>query len=106
MYIKGNATWKCKITMSSSPRMENAIWKQDFIKDKWYDVEYEIHSNPETARINGGYRKIWVVNESGKRVEFGSTHIRIMFHNEYNKTDMRESQIDNILNDDGHSENT
>lgn len=124
MYIKGTAMWKCRTTMSTAPRgigymssdhpfmanvkiptnSEKVVWVVSFEKDKWYNVEYETWDNSNTARINGGYKRAWVVNESGEKVEVAGSQIRILFYTDYNKDEMRNSQLDNLFN--GHRKNT
>ena len=114
--------WKCRTTMSTAPRgigdmssdhpfranvkqlEDKVVWVVSFEKGKWYNVEYETWENSNTARINGGYRRAWAINESGDKVEISQAQIKILFYTDYNKDEMRDSQIDTLLN--GHNKNS
>jgi hypothetical protein len=45
-------------------------WTRRFIKDKWYDGEYETWGFEDGYRLNGGWRQYWAVNELGKKKRF------------------------------------
>ena len=68
-----------------------------YIDGKWYEAEFETYSNPDTNRINGGYRDVWVYDETGHRRSLAKAVFGAVFHN---ITDLRDSQINDIINED------
>jgi len=103
---------KCRGTMSTGARHATIYNPQNltshqidtsssmadlYIEGKWYDAEFEVYSNPETNRINGGFRDVWVYDETGHRRSLAKAVFGAVFHN---TTDLRDSQINDIINED------
>lgn len=71
-------------------------WIDRFVEGKWYEAEYETWDWEDGYRINGGWRRYWVVNESGKKEEMPRSHMNVLFH--HDTIGIRNSKIDEILN--------
>jgi hypothetical protein len=71
--------------------VENITWSDQFIKGKIYDGEYEIYSQSEGYRLNGGWSRYWVIDEMGKKVEVDRVRFKILFE------ELREHNLDSIL---------
>jgi len=67
-----------------------------FIEGKWYDGEYETWSWEDGYRVNGGWRKYWVVNEKGEKEEIPKAHMKVIF--EFDIQQLREEKLKDILN--------
>ena len=63
---------------------------------KWYDGEYETWSFEDGYRVNGGWRKYWVVNEKGEKEEIPKAHMKAIF--EFDIQQLREEKLKDILN--------
>lgn len=72
-------------------------WVDRFIEGKWYDGEYETWLSADGYRLNGGWRKYWVINEQGEKEEISRGHIRVIF--ESDTQSLRDSKIDVIISD-------
>ena len=77
----------CKNGSRTAPRgsFDSIKWKDRFIEGKWYDGEYETWSWEDGYRINDGWRKYWVINESGEKEEIP-------------KQNKQSEDVDNIVN--------
>lgn len=71
-------------------------WIDRFIEGKWYEGEYETWNWEDGYRINGGWRRYWVVNELGKKEEISRAVMNAIF--EYKTAELRDVKIDDILN--------
>ena len=71
-------------------------WEDRFIEGKWYDGEYETWSWEDGYRVNGGWRKYWVVNEKGEKEEIPKAHMKVIF--EFDIQQLREEKLKDILN--------
>lgn len=87
---------KCKGTMSVGSRHYILSLVDIYIKDKWYDAEFEYYPNEEINRINGGYRKVWVYDETGNRRQVNKGEYGAVF---YKTEDLRDNQINNIIDE-------
>ena len=87
----------CKRSSQSSPRglSWNLKWEDRFIEGKWYDGEYETWNFDDGYRLNGGWRRYWVVNEKGKKEEISKAHMNAIF--EMNIEELRDNKINEIL---------
>ena len=81
----------CKCGQQTSPRIKNATWKDQFVKGKIYDGEYETYSNSDGYRLNGGWSRYWVIDEMGEKVEVGRVRFKILFE------ELREHNLDSII---------
>ena len=91
----------CKSGSRTAPRsssLDKIKWTDRFIEGKWYDGEYETWSFDRGYEINGGWRRYWVINESGEKEEITRVHMRAIF--EMNIQELRDNKIDQILNDE------
>ena len=70
-------------------------WADKFIEGKWYEGEYETWGWESGYRLNGGWYRYWVVDESGKKEQIDRTRMKILF---YSSEELREVLIDEILN--------
>lgn len=87
----------CKRSSQSSPKglsLSNIQWEDRFIEGKWYDGEYETWSD-QLYKLNGGWRRYWVINESGKKEEISKAHMNAIFEMDIDK--LREGKINEIL---------
>lgn len=75
-------------------KREPAEWTDVFIEGKWYEGEHETWDWEDGYKCNGGWRRYWVVNESGKKEEIGRVKMNILF---YKLEELRENLIDEIL---------
>ena len=85
--------WKCKCTSQVSL---NGKWANNYIKDKWYDGEYQIWSWEDGYRLNGGWAKYWAYNERGVKEELSMAKFKAIFYHEINE--VRDAKIDLLLN--------
>ncbi len=95
----------CKNGSRVAPRtrtFSNIKWEDRFIEGKWYDGEYEIWSFEDGYRLNGGWRRYWVINEKGVKEEVHKAHFKAIFETDIQE--LREEKINNILNDDDDNE--
>ena len=95
----------CKTGSRTAPRapgivagrsLGNIKWEDRFIEGKWYDGEYETWSWEDGYRVNGGWRKYWVVNEKGEKEEIPKAHMKVIF--EFDIQQLREEKLKDILN--------
>ena len=87
----------CKRSSQSSPRglsLSNIKWQDRFIEGKWYDGEYETWSQ-QLYKLNGGWKRYWVVNEIGEKEEISKAHMNAIF--EMNIEKLRDNKINEIL---------
>ena len=75
--------------------IKNILWKDRFIEGKWYDGEYETWNFDDGYRLNGGWRRYWVVNEQGRKEEIHKAHMNVIF--EMNIEGLRDEKINEIL---------
>jgi len=68
--------------------------KDRFIEGRWYDGEYETWSD-QLYKLNGGWRRYWVINESGEKEEIHRAHMNAVF--EMNIEELRDNKINEIL---------
>ena len=89
----------CKTGSRTAPRapLGSIKWKDRFIEGKWYEGEYETWSL-QLYKLNGGWRRYWVINEVGEKEEISRIHMRIIF--EMDVQELRDNKIDQILNDE------
>jgi hypothetical protein len=71
-------------------------WSDRFIEGKWYDGEYQTWSFEDGYRINGGWRRYWVINEQGKKEEISKAEFKAIFETDIQN--LRNEKIINILN--------
>ncbi len=71
------------------------FWVDKFIEGKWYDGEYETWSFDQGYEINGGWRRYWVINESGVKEELSRARFRVIFETETQQ--LRDRKIEDIL---------
>lgn len=69
-------------------------WEDRFIEGKWYDGEYETWSD-QLYKLNGGWKRYWVVNEKGEKEEISKAHMNAIFEMDIDK--LREGKINEIL---------
>ena len=81
----------CKTTCSGGS-YDNI--KERFIEGKWYDGEYEIWSQ-QLYKLNGGWKRYWVVNEMGEKEEIPKAHMNAIFEMDIEK--LRDNKINEIL---------
>lgn len=70
-------------------------WTELFIEGKWYDGEYETWSWDDGYRLNGGWRRYWVVNELGDKEEISKAYMNAVFQMDIDS--IRDAKIDEIL---------
>jgi hypothetical protein len=75
--------------------ISNIKWIDMFIKDKWYDGEYETWSYNSGFRLNGGWRKYWVVKENGEKIQLSRAKMGLIF--ELDKVELRDIKISDLL---------
>ena len=85
----------CKSGSRTGSGFPDGPWIDRFIEDKWYDGEYETWSWKDGYRINGGWRRYWVVNEQGKKEEISRPLFRILF--ETNTQQLRDRKIEDLI---------
>ena len=70
----------CKRSSQSSPKSlsSNIQWQDRFIEGNWYDGEYESWSQ-QLYKLNGGWKRYWVVNEMGEKEEIHKAHMNAIF---------------------------
>ena|ERR1035437_10974566 len=91
----------CKATSKTCPTFGNmpgkapVVWTDRFTEGKWYDGEYETWSFDDGYRLNGGWRKYWVINEQGVKSDISRPEMNIMFHHKVDE--IRNNKIDEIL---------
>lgn len=71
-------------------------WEDRFIEGKWYDGEYETWSFEDGFKLNGGWRRYWVINEKGIKEEVHKAHMKAIF--EFDTKELRDNKIDQIIN--------
>lgn len=89
---------KTKFLCKSGSRTGSSFqdpWVDRFIEDKWYDGEYETWSFEDGYRINGGWRRYWVVNEQGKKEEISRAIFRLLF--ETDTQQLRDKKIEDLI---------
>ncbi len=87
----------CKRSSQSSPRglsLSNIKWQDRFIEGKWYDGEYETWSQ-QLYKLNGGWKRYWVVNEMSEKEEISKAHMNAIF--EMDIEELRDNKINEIL---------
>ena len=84
----------CKNGSRTGPAY-GGVWIDKFIEGKWYDGEYETWSWEDGYRVNGGWRKYWVVNEQGVGEEISRAHFKIIF--ETDTQQLRDRKIEDII---------
>ncbi len=90
----------CKNGSRTAPRgssLGNLKWTDRFIESKWYEGEYETWSFEDGFRLNGGWRRYWVINEQGVKEEISKAHMRAIF--EMDTQELRDNKINQILDD-------
>lgn len=89
----------CKNSSQTYPRrglsLSNIKWQDRFIEGRWYDGEYETWNYQRGYEINGGWRRYWVINESGEKEEIHRAHMNAIF--EMNIEELRDNKINEIL---------
>ena len=90
----------CKNGSRTAPRGGFSLnqvtkWTDRFIEDKWYDGEYETWSFDDGYRINGGWRRYWVINEQGEKEEISRAKFRVIFETETQQ--LRDKKIEDLL---------
>jgi hypothetical protein len=73
-------------------------WIDIYIEGKWYDGEYETYDWEDGYRVNGAWRRYWVVNELGEREQILKAEFKVIF--ETKVEELRDNKIDQILNND------
>lgn len=87
----------CKNSSQSCPRglsLSNIQLEDRFIERKWYDGEYENWSQ-QLYKLNGGWKRYWVVNEMYEKEEIPKAHMDDIF--EMNIEELRDAKINDIL---------
>lgn len=84
----------CKNGSRTGPAY-GGVWIDKFIEGKWYDGEYETWSWEDGYRVNGGWRKYWVINEQGVGEEISRAHFRVIF--ETDTQQLRDRKIEDII---------
>ena len=69
-------------------------WTDLFVKGKWYDGEYETWSQ-QLYKLNGGWKRYWVVNEKGVREEMNRIKMSTIF--QLDIEELRDNKIEEIL---------
>lgn len=88
----------CKATCSVGVGGRGVIpanWKNRFTSGKWYDGEYETWGWEDGYKCNGGWRKYWVVNDSGVKEEISRSYMNAIFELKFDE--IRDKKIDDIL---------
>jgi hypothetical protein len=86
----------CKTGSRTAPRgpLGSIKWKDRFIEDKWYDGEYQTWSE-QLFRLNGGWRRYWVVNEQGVKEEIPKGQFKLIF--ETDTQQLRDRKIEDLI---------
>ncbi len=87
----------CKNGSRTGPAY-GGVWIDRFIEGKWYDGEYETWSWEDGYKLNGGWKKYWVVNEQGEKQEVQRAWFKIMF--ECDIQNLRQEKINQIIKTD------
>lgn len=89
----------CKNGSRTAPRapLGSIKWKDRFIEGKWYEGEYQTWSWEDGYRVNGGWRKYWVINEMGEKEEIPKAHMKVIF--EFDTQQLRDEKINVIIGD-------
>lgn len=95
------AKFLCKNGSRIGTGEPGSVWQERFIENKWYDGEYEIWSFQDGYRINGGWRRYWVINEQGKKEEISRAHFRVIF--ETDTQQLRDKKIQEIIDENTNS---
>lgn len=69
-------------------------WEDRFIEGKWYDGEYETWSD-QLYKLNGGWKRYWVINEMGEKEEISKAHMNAIFETDIQN--LRDGKINEIL---------
>lgn len=87
----------CRHGSRTAPRgpLDSIKWEDRFIEGKWYDGEYETWSFDQGYEINGGWRRYWVINESGVKEELSRARFRVIFETETQQ--LRDRKIEDLL---------
>ena len=88
----------CKGTTKISSGKSSGLFDTDLVtfeKGKWYDGEYETWSWEDGYKLNGGWKKYWVVNEQGVKEEILKAHFRAIF--ETDTQQLRDRKIEDII---------
>ncbi len=91
----------CKGTTKISSGKSSGLFDTDLVtfeKGKWYDGEYETWSWEDGYKLNGGWKKYWVVNEQGEKQEVQRAWFKIMF--ECDIQNLRQEKINQIIKTD------
>lgn len=88
----------CKNGMRVGKGIDDKFWVDKFIEGKWYDGEYETWSWEDGYRVNGGWRKYWIIDEQGVGEEISRGQFRSVFETDEQK--LRDNKLDNILKKD------
>lgn len=72
----------------------NLKWEDRFIEGKWYDGEYETWSD-QLYKLNGGWKRYWVINEMGEKEEISKAHMNAIFETDIQN--LRDVKINEIL---------
>ena len=86
----------CKNGSRTAPRapLGSIKWEDRFIEGKWYDGEYQTWSE-QLFRLNGGWRRYWVVNEQGVKEEISKAQFKLIF--ETDTQQLRDRKIEDII---------
>lgn len=84
----------CKGGQKTSPDISSS-WRDQFMEGKWYDGEYETWGWEDGYRLNGGYRRYWVIEENGNKIEIHKARMKLVFELDMDK--VREKKIEQIL---------
>ncbi len=79
------------------------VWEDRFIEGKWYDGEYETWSFEDGYRLNGGWRRYWIVNEKGQKEQIHKAHFKAIFETDI--VELREEIIKIVLDDTDNKKN-
>jgi hypothetical protein len=74
----------------------NLSWVDMFVEGKWYDGEYETWPSESGFRLNGGWRRYWVMKEDGKKMQLSRAKMGSIFELDIAK--LRDVKIDNLFN--------
>jgi hypothetical protein len=93
----------CKTGSRTAPRgsypntdtLECIKWQDRFIEDKWYDGEYETWSWEDGYRINGSWRKYWIINELGEKEEISKSMFKVLFETDIYQ--LRDRKIEDLI---------
>ncbi len=88
---------KTKFLCKSGSRTASRLggpWEDRFIEDKWYDGEYQTWSE-QLFRLNGGWRRYWVINEQGVKEEISRSWFKLIF--ETDTQQLRDRKIEDVI---------